>query len=76
MKALVEFMAKSLADAPEQVAVQERAKGRDTVLELHVAPDDIGRIIGRHGRNARSMRLILAAAAEKAHKYVTLDIAE
>ncbi len=76
MKELVAFMAKSLADEPDKVEVNERARGRDAALELRVAPGDIGRIIGRHGRNVRSMRVILAAAAEKAHKHVTLDVAE
>ncbi len=76
MKELVDFMAKSLADEPDQVEVQEHSRGRDAVLELHVAPGDVGRIIGRHGRNVRSMRISLAGAAEKAHKHVTLDVAE
>jgi len=76
MKELVEFMAKSLVDSPEMVEVYSKQEGGTTVLELSVAEDDLGRVIGRHGRNAKSMRLILAAAAEKAHKRVALDILE
>jgi len=76
MKELVEFLAKSLVDSPDDVEVYTKQKGDLTVLELSVLEEDLGRVIGRHGRNAKSMRMILAAAAEKAHKRVTLDILE
>ncbi len=76
MKELVEFMAKALVDSPEQVEVHSKQKGDTTVLELGVAEGDLGRVIGRHGRNAKTMRMIVAAAAEKAHKRVSLDILE
>ncbi len=76
MKELVEFLAKSLVDSSEQVEVTSKQKGDLTVLELQVAEEDLGRVIGRHGRNVKSMRLIVAAAAEKARKRVSLDILE
>ncbi len=76
MKQLVEFMAKSLVDEPDKVEVRQKERGQTTVLELSVAEGDLGRVIGRHGRNVRNMRTILAAAALKARKNVSLDILE
>ncbi len=62
MKELVEFLAKSLVDAPDQVRVTEVQRQGSTLLELRVAPDDLGKVIGRQGRTARAMRSILSAA--------------
>jgi hypothetical protein len=76
MKELVEFMAKALVDSPEEVAVHSSKKDRTTLLELTVADKDLGRVIGRHGRTAMAMRLILEAAAEKTHQQAALDILE
>ncbi len=74
MKELVEFMAKALVDNPDQVEVTEIA-GRDTsVIELKVAKEDMGKIIGKKGRNAQAMRLILNAASAKVRKRVVLEI--
>jgi hypothetical protein len=74
MKELVEFMAKALVDNPQQVEVTEIA-GRDTsVIELKVAKEDIGKIIGKKGRNVQAMRLILNAASAKLRKRVVLEI--
>ena len=74
MKELVEFMAKAMVDNPQQVEVTEIA-GRDTsVIELKVAKEDIGKIIGKKGRNAQAMRLILNAASAKLRKRVVLEI--
>ncbi|NIU82525.1 MAG: KH domain-containing protein [Candidatus Thorarchaeota archaeon] len=74
MKELVEFMAKSLVDNPQQVEVTEIA-GRDTsVIELKVAKEDIGKIIGKKGRNAQAMRTLLNAASAKFRKRVVLEI--
>jgi len=74
MKELVEFMAKAMVDNPHQVEVTEIA-GRDTsVIELKVAKEDIGKIIGKKGRNAQAMRLILNAASAKLRKRVVLEI--
>ena len=77
MRALVEQMAKALVDQPDQVAVNVVQKeGDSTVLELHVAPGDLGKVIGKQGRTARSMRTILGAAGMKLQKRVTLEILE
>jgi predicted RNA-binding protein YlqC (UPF0109 family) len=74
MKELVEFMAKAMVDNPEQLEVNEIA-GRDTsVIELKVAKEDIGKIIGKKGRNVQAMRLILNAASAKLRKRVVLEI--
>ncbi len=74
MKELVEFMAKALVDNPDQVEVTEIA-GRDTsVIGLKVAKEDMGQIIGKEGRNAQAMRLILNAASAKLRKRVVLEI--
>jgi predicted RNA-binding protein YlqC (UPF0109 family) len=77
VKQLVAEIAKSLVDLPELVEVRE-APGSDggTVLELKVAPGDVGRIIGRQGRTARSIRSVLAAASQKAERRYTLEILE
>ena len=74
MKELVEIMAKALVDNPDQVEVTEIA-GRDTsVIEVKVAKEDMGQIIGKKGRNAQAMRLILNAASAKLRKRVVLEI--
>lgn len=76
MKELVEHIAKALVDNPDQVVVQAVAGGQATVLELRVAPDDIGRVIGKQGRTARSLRTILNAAGVKHNKRFNLEIVE
>ncbi len=76
MKELVEFMAKALVDQPDQVEVRPVTKGPETQMELRVAESDLGKVIGRQGRTARSMRAVLAAAAMKARKHVSLEIIE
>ena len=78
MKELVEEIAKALVDKPEDVVVHERALPGDqgTVLELRVAPEDLGRVIGKQGRTARSMRSVVTAAASKTDARYTLEIAE
>jgi len=74
MKELVEFMAKALVDNPDQVEVTEIA-GRDTsVIGLKVAKEDMGKIIGKKGRNAEAMRTLLNAASAKLRKRVVLEI--
>ena len=76
MTELVEFLAKSLVDNPDEVRVRTRDRNRDqqTVIELEVAQADLGKVIGRQGRTARAMRTILAAAGEKSRRRYTLDI--
>ena len=76
MKELVEFMAKALVDNPAQVEVTEIA-GRDTsVIQLKAAKEDIGKIIGKKGRNVQAMRIILNGAFRKLGKHVVLEIIE
>ena len=76
LKDLVEFMAKSLVDHPEDVDVNEVQGEQTTVVELKVAKDDLGKVIGKQGRTARSMRTILNAASTKLRKRSVLEIVE
>jgi uncharacterized protein len=76
MKELVEAIAKALVDHPEQVQVKSVDGEQVTVLELRVHPEDLGKVIGRQGRTAKSMRTILGAAGMKLHKRLTLEILE
>jgi len=76
MKSLVELMAKSLVDKPEEVAVAEVDGERTTVFELRVAASDIGKVIGKQGNTARAMRTILSAAGNKLGKRFVLEILE
>lgn len=76
MVALVEHLAKALVDTPGDVEVEAFEEGGQTVLELFVAEDDLGRIIGRQGRMARSLRTIVNAAALRTRKRYQLEIVE
>jgi uncharacterized protein len=76
MKALVEAMAKALVDKPEEVSVNEIDGERTTVFELRVAPSDLGKVIGKEGKTARSMRTILSASGTKIGKRCVLEILE
>ncbi len=76
MRALVEQIAKALVDQPDKVSVQAVEGDQVTVLELSVAPDDLGKVIGKQGRTARSLRTILGAAGMKLQKRYTLEILE
>jgi predicted RNA-binding protein YlqC (UPF0109 family) len=76
LKDLVEFMAKSLVDEPNQVEVNEVQGEQTTVIELKVAKSDLGKVIGKEGRTARSMRTILNAASTKLKKRSVLEIVE
>jgi predicted RNA-binding protein YlqC (UPF0109 family) len=76
MKDLVAEIAKALVDHPEQVVVRAVEGEQVTVLELRVAPDDLGKVIGRQGRTAKSIRTILGAAGMKLKKRFTLEILE
>lgn len=75
MRALIEQIAKALVDEPDKVSV-EQLEGETTVLELRVAQGDLGKVIGKQGRTARSMRTILGAAGMKLHRRYTLEIIE
>lgn len=74
MKELVEYIAKSLVDDPSQVAVTEIQGATSIILELTVAPEDMGRVIGRSGRVANAIRTLLRVIAAKQGKRVTLEI--
>ena len=76
MRELVEEIAKALVDLPDQVSVQEVQGEQVTVLELKVAPSDLGKVIGKQGRTARSIRTILGAAGMKLSRRFTLEILE
>ena len=73
-KDLVEFIARSIVDEPDQVAVNVIEGEKSTILELSVAPDDLGKVIGKHGRIAKSIRAILSASATKSGKRLVLEI--
>ena len=76
MKELVELIARALVNEPEAVVVNEIAGPNSSVVELKVAPADLGKVIGREGRTARSMRTIVAAAGMKLRKRIVLEIVE
>jgi predicted RNA-binding protein YlqC (UPF0109 family) len=76
VKELVEDIAKALVDNPDQVQVRAVEGEQVTVLELRVHPDDLGKVIGRQGRTAKSIRTILGAAGMKLKKRLTLEILE
>jgi predicted RNA-binding protein YlqC (UPF0109 family) len=76
VEALVANIARALVDQPDQVSVRANDSEAGTVLELRVAPGDFGKVIGRQGRTARSLRTIVGAAALKKHARCTLDIVE
>lgn len=76
MKVLMTELAKALVDEPEAVKVEAIAEGESTLLRLYVAPSDIGKVIGKQGRTARSLRTILGAASMKFQHRFGLDIVE
>jgi len=76
MKDMIEYIAQALVDHPEQVNVTEVEGDQTTVLELKVAKEDIGKVIGKQGRTARAMRTILSAASAKIKKRAVLEIVE
>jgi hypothetical protein len=76
MKELIGYIARALVDHPEQVNVSEIEGAQTDVLELKVAKEDIGKVIGKQGRTARAMRTILSAASAKTKKRTVLQIVE
>ena len=74
MKELVEYMAKSLVDNPDKVSINEVDGEQSLILELKVAPEDMGKIIGKQGRIAKAIRTVVKAAAVKQHKRVIVEI--
>jgi predicted RNA-binding protein YlqC (UPF0109 family) len=76
LKDLVEFIVKRLVDHPDKVSVTEITGEQSTIIELRVAPEDLGKVIGKEGRTARSIRTLVNAAASKSHKRAVLEILE
>jgi predicted RNA-binding protein YlqC (UPF0109 family) len=76
MRDLVEYIARALVDDPSQVSVEEVPGQKTTVYKLRVASQDIGKVIGKDGRTARSIRAVLSAAAARAHRRAVLEIVE
>ena len=76
LKDLVDFIARALVDNPEEVKVTEVEGEQTTIYELKVAPGDIGKIIGKQGRTARSIRTVLSAAAAKQKKRAVMEVLE
>ncbi len=76
MRSLIEYIARSLVDHPDDVQVNEVEGEQTTVLELKVAQDDLGKVIGKQGRTARALRTILSAASTRSKKRTVLEILE
>ena len=74
MKELVEVIAKALVDHPDEVVVNEKSDGKGTKIELHVAPSDMGKVIGKQGRIAKAIRTVVKAASAKSEKPVYVEI--
>lgn len=74
MKELVEVIAKALVDNPDEVVITESMKGEDTLIELKVAPADMGKVIGKQGRIAKAIRSVVKAAASKEDRKVIVEI--
>ena len=76
MKDLISFIAKSLVDRPDEVMVSEINGAQSSVIELKVSKEDIGKIIGKHGRTVMAIRTILSAASTRLNKRCVLDLLE
>ena len=74
MKELVEVIAKSLVDHPDEVVVTEKEEGRNITVELHVAASDMGKVIGKQGRIAKAIRVIMRAGAARENQKIAVEI--
>ena len=74
MKELVEVIAKALVDNPDEVVVSEKSDGRNIMIELHVAPSDMGKVIGKQGRIAKAIRSVVKAASTRENIKVEVEI--
>jgi hypothetical protein len=74
MKELVEVIAKALVDHPDEIVVTEKTEGGNTVIELHVAASDMGKVIGKQGRIAKSIRSVVKAASSRGKGNVDVEI--
>ena len=76
MKELLTYIAQGLVDHPDQVSVSQSERDGETVLELRVAPEDMGKVIGRQGRIAKEIRTLVRSVAQRAGKRVSIDIVD
>ena len=76
MAEIVEYLARRLVDEPDAVRVEEVDREGDTVLQLYVAPDDVGKVIGRQGRIARALRAVVRAGGARERRRLILEIAD
>ncbi len=76
MKELLTYVVKNLVSEPDAIAITEEIDGDNITYSLHVAPSDMGRVIGRHGRIAKEIRTLMKAAGNRENKRVTVDILE
>ena len=76
MKDLLRYVAQNLVDNPDEVTVTEKETDSETIFELHVAPGDMGKVIGKQGRIAKAIRTVVKAAASRDDKKVIVDIAQ
>ena len=76
MKELLLYIAQKLVDNPDEVTVTENEGTEETVFELRVAPSDMGKVIGRHGKIAKEIRALMRAVAQKQGKHVSVDIVD
>ena len=76
MKEVLEIIAKALVESPEEVSVNEVEGEQSVILELHVAPNDMGKVIGKQGRIAKAIRTVVKAAASREAKHVTVEIVQ
>ena len=74
MKELVEVIARALVDNPDEVVVTEKGSGKNITIELHVAADDMGKVIGKQGRIAKAIRSVVKAASTKENKRIDVEI--
>ncbi|WP_029233597.1 KH domain-containing protein [Butyrivibrio sp. VCB2006] len=74
MKELVEVIARALVDNPDEVVVSEKTDGRNIMIELHVAPSDMGKVIGKQGRIAKAIRAVVKAASTRENLKVDVEI--
>ena len=76
MKELLTYIAKNLVNDPDAVSVTETQQGEEIIFELRVAPDDMGKVIGRHGRIAKKIRTLMKAAGNRQNKKVSVEIVD
>ena len=76
MKELLLYIAQNLVNDPDSVTVEEIERDGDTVFQLHVAPDDMGKVIGRQGKIAKEIRILMRSVAQKQGKHISVDIVD